>query len=318
MDDERSTFRGSEAVRDGQISWKRLCGPNFVRLVRDVYLPRYIEVTHQMRCHAATLIAPEEAVVTGRSAATVRSVPLALPWDPVEIVVPERVRFGPIRGLTVRRTPLDTVDSRPWANGALATCNRLGLDLALRPSLTDAIADLDAALAAGLVDDAALRTYFAGRREHGICGAREALRLSDARSESRPESRLRVILALAGIELTPQVVVTTPAGEFVGRVDLGVEELRLAVEYDGMWHVSRPEYSRGKIRLNQLHAAGWRVETVTADQMRDPAAVVESIRTAIQQQRRAVNNSTPSTATATAARGNEPAHYRSEDRPEGE
>lgn len=278
-------FRGSEAVRAGHISWKRLCGPKFVRLVRDVYAPCGVEVTHQLRCRAASLIVPEEAVVTGRSAATVRSVPLARAWDPVEIVVPERVRFGPVRGLSVRRTPLNAVDSRQWENASLATGNRLGLDLALQPSLPDAVADLDAALAAGLVDPSALRAYLAGRREHGIRSAREALGLSDPRAESRPESRLRVILARGGVELAPQVKVAAPDGRILARIDLGVEEFRFGVEYDGAWHADRREFGRDRARLNKLHAAGWRIEYVTADQMHDPDQVVRNIRDALMQQR---------------------------------
>jgi very-short-patch-repair endonuclease len=279
--------RGSAAVRAGEVSWKRLCGPRFVRLVRDVYLPSGVLVTHALRCRAATMIMPQDAVVTGRSAATVRSVPLARPWDPVEIVVPERVRFGPVRGLSIRRTPLHEVDSLRWANAALASGDRLGLDLALRPSLPDATADLDAVLAAGLVDRPSLDLYFADRREHGIRRAREALRLSDARAESPPESRLRVILALGGILLTPQVTARTAEGHLLARIDLGLAELRFGVEYDGAWHGDRRELSRDRGRLNKLHAAGWRIEFVTADQMHRPAQVVDNVRSALTQQRRA-------------------------------
>jgi hypothetical protein len=39
-------------------------------------------------------------------------VELARPTDPVEFVVDERYRFGPIRGITVKRTALARTDWR--------------------------------------------------------------------------------------------------------------------------------------------------------------------------------------------------------------
>lgn len=282
--DDCAFFRGSDAVTAGDVTWKRLCGPHFVRLVRDVYLPRGVPVTHELRCRAATMIIPEQAVITGRSAATVRSVPLARPWDPVEIVVPERSRFGPVLGLAVRRTPLPVVDSRPWADAALATSDRLGLDLALRAPLPDAVADLDAALAAGVVDQNSLLRYVVGRREHGITRARKALRMADERAESRPESRLRVLLALAGVELTPQLVVRTADGRFVARLDLGCERRRTGVEYDGAWHADRRQLSHDRERLNRLQAAGWHIVFVTAEHLHHPNQVVATVRAALNRQ----------------------------------
>jgi hypothetical protein len=69
-------------------------------------------LTHQQRCEGAALLSPAEAVLTGRSAATMLGVELARPTDPVEFVVDERYRFGPIRGITVKRTALARTDWR--------------------------------------------------------------------------------------------------------------------------------------------------------------------------------------------------------------
>lgn len=40
-------------------------------------------------------------------------------------------------------------------------------------------------------------------------------------------------------------------------------EVRLAIEYDGLWHAGAGQFGRDRRRLNALHAAGWRVLHVT-------------------------------------------------------
>ena len=106
-------FRGSVARKAGLLSEGQLRGPAFRRLFQDVYVPADIPVTHVLRCRGAALIAPPDAVLTGRSAASVHGVELAKPYDPVEFVVPERARFGPIQGIRVRRTEVRMRESRP-------------------------------------------------------------------------------------------------------------------------------------------------------------------------------------------------------------
>jgi hypothetical protein len=92
--DLAGVFRGTEALAAGIVTKEQLRGPGVRRLFRDVYLPAGMRFTHQMRCEGAALLAPPEAVLTGRSAATVLGVELARPTDPVEFVVDERYRFG--------------------------------------------------------------------------------------------------------------------------------------------------------------------------------------------------------------------------------
>ena len=67
----------------------------------------------------------------------------------------------------------------------------------------------------------------------GAVRMRQAVALSDGRAESPPESRLRVLLALAGIPAVPQHTVRDGSGQFVARVDLAYPDRRIAIEYDG-------------------------------------------------------------------------------------
>jgi hypothetical protein len=176
--DLAGVFRGTEALAAGIVTTEQLRGPGVRRLFRDVYLPAGMRFTHQMRCEGAALVAPPEAVLTGRSAATVLGVELAQPTDPVEFVVDERYRFGPIRGITVKRTILTGADWRDWDGIRVASPARLGLDLAARADLRGAVADLDEMLRAGQLDHAELKGRLLRCHEHGVVRARQAVDLA--------------------------------------------------------------------------------------------------------------------------------------------
>jgi very-short-patch-repair endonuclease len=273
-------FRGSEAVVMGVLTADQLRGPQFRRLFRDVYLPAGIPVTHQVRCEGAALVLPPAAVLTGRSAATLRGIPLARPTDPVEIVAPLETRITRRTGLDIRRSDLTAAEMEPWSGMGLATPLRTSLDLLFDQPLPDAVADLDAVLRAGFVDLNAVQRMVTARSDRGIVVARQAVELADPRAESRPESRLRVYLVLDDLQPVPQYVVCDWQGA-VARVDLGFPEQRLAVEYDGAWHGEWRQISADRERLNRLQAAGWDVLFVTAEQLRNPTAVVASVRAAL-------------------------------------
>jgi very-short-patch-repair endonuclease len=66
---------------------------------------------------------------------------------------------------------------------------------------------------------------------------------------------------------------------FVARVDLAYPELRIAIEYDGLWHAERHAFLDDRRRLNRLVAAGWVVLHVTADDLRRPDVLVARLRT---------------------------------------
>ncbi|MFC7484646.1 endonuclease domain-containing protein [Luedemannella flava] len=68
------------------------------------------------------------------------------------------------------------------------------------------------------------------------------------------------------------------AAGFVARVDLAYPEVRVAIEYDGLWHASADQLHHDRRRLNRLQAAGWLVIHVTASRLRDsPDAVLREI-----------------------------------------
>lgn len=288
-----NVFRGSVARAEGYVTQAQLRSPMFRRLFQDVYAPAHLPVTHELRCRAAALIVPKEAVLTGRSAATVLGVELAKPHEPVEFVVPEEHRFGPIKGIHLRRTAVARAESRPWHGIRIARPTRIALDLMLRLSprthswvrrLRIAVPDLDAFLRSGLVSPHRLGRFLRGRRNRGIRLAREAFALCDPRAESLPESELRVVLIAGGFKPVPQYSIRKNNRE-IARLDLALEETKTAVEYDGLWHRKRRQVRLDKARRRRLMTEGWHFVIVTTEKLAgDHQKILDEVRAA---QRRA-------------------------------
>ncbi len=226
-------------------------------------------------------------MLTGRSAATVQGLELAKPYDPVEMVVPEEHRFGPIVGIKVRRTEVKPEESTPWNGIRIAHKSRIALDLLLRLSprkfgwvrrLRLGVPDLDQYMKAENLTDLHLNANFYGRRNRGIRLARHALLLSDPRAESPPESELRIVLAAAGIATEPQLEVFSRKGRFLARLDLGDKKFKVAVEYDGRWHETPKQRAHDRKRRRRVEAEGWRFVIVTADDLaNDFQGIVEAV-----------------------------------------
>ncbi|GEL18276.1 hypothetical protein [Pseudonocardia asaccharolytica] len=274
-------FRGSDAIAEGLLTVGQLRGPWFRPLFRNVYTTADRDVTHELRCRAATLALPRGAVVTGRSAATVRGVRLCWPDDDVQVVAPLEMRLARRTGLRIRRTELAPGESRDWAHGRLASPLRTVLDLLLARPLHDAVADLDAVLRADLVELSDVATMVDARSDNGIRGARRAVQLADPRAESLPESKLRVLLVLDGLQPVPQYWICD-RGVKIARTDLAFPAQKVSVEYDGDWRDGEMwALNRDRDRLNRVHDAGWTVVFVTAPLLRDKEQLIATVRSAL-------------------------------------
>lgn len=269
-------FRGSEAVAAGVLTSAQLRGPLVRRVLRGIYRPVAVPDSHELRCRAAGMVLPPRAMITGRSAATARGIPLATTRDPVEVLCHPEARLDRRPEITVRK--LEHLPARPerWHGTWLAPPYRMAFDLAARRSVGEGVAALDAVCRSGGLDLAGWRTWLEDQHGHGVVAVRAAAELVDPRAGSTPESLLRVVLVRAGIDVEPQHEVRV-RGRLVARVDLALVQWRVAVEYDGAWHVLREQLERDRARLNALREAGWTVVHVTAAMLRDPEQVVQAV-----------------------------------------
>jgi hypothetical protein len=273
-------FRGRDAVRDGLLTPEALRSSAWRRLFRGVYADASLPQTFGLRVRGARMLIPPSAAFSGRTAAYLHGAGgLVDVGTPVEVSVPAGTQFGPVSGLRIRRVQLPDADLTDVAGFRCTRGLRTALDIARSERRLDAVAALDVLLARTVVGIGELReagAYLSGER--GAASARQAIALADPRAESPPESRVRVLLALAGLPAVPQFTVRDGAGAFVARVDLAYPERRVAIEYDGAWHGDRDQFARDRRRLNRLVAAGWSVLHVTAADLRDPATLVARVR----------------------------------------
>lgn len=108
---------------------------------------------------------------------------------------------------------------------------------------------------------------------------RVALELADPRSESRPESRLRVLLATAGLGRWHANYEVTGGGSGIPyRIDLALPDIRVGLEYQGEYHLTAEQRRRDMTRKSHLEADGWRILEINADDLRDPDELLARIR----------------------------------------
>ena len=102
---------------------------------------------------------------------------------------------------------------------------------------------------------------FTGR---GARAAASAFRLLRPGAESRPETRLRLLLIGSRLpEPEVNVAVTDATGRWLGRGDLVYVRWRTVVEYDGDHHrTNEYQYDRDITRIDSFIAAGWNVVRV--------------------------------------------------------
>lgn len=283
-------FCGAEVVANGTLT-NRILGSNLVRrVVRGVYVSAATPVTHAVKCEAASMVVPAKAVLTGRSAAAVRGLDLTGPDDPVEFVVRDEDRFGPVKGMNIRRTRMSDTEYEPWRGIRIASDERMILDILLRHAprtrplarrIRATVADADAMLHEGLVGPAQLARAVRGRNDHGIVLARNVLELVDGRAESRPESEVRVVLTLAGMAPAVQWHVQDSSGR-TRRLDLCYPERMVAVEYDGKWHAGDRQVVADQRRRAELSAEGWTFVILTAEDLWGPSeGIVAKVRDAL-------------------------------------
>lgn len=273
-------FIGSEAVARGDVTKSQLC-TRYTRLLRDVYVDSGVEVTAALRAKAGWLWARRQGVVAGFSAAALHGSRWVDDRKPVELIHDNRHRLP---GIQTRGDRLEDDEIEIVAGIPVTSPARTAIDLGCWYPTMTAVAAIDALARATDIKAAEvelLAQRYAGRR--GITRARQAVGLFDAGAQSPKESWLRVVLIQQGLPRPQtQIPVCDEFGSMIAYLDMGWEDVKVAVEYDGDHHRSdRTQYDWDIRRLEMLQRRGWIVVRVVAGDR--PAEIVRRVRAVLAQ-----------------------------------
>lgn len=279
-------FIGSHAVAQGLVTSRQLKSGLYRRLLQNVYADPALVADHELFARAAALVMPGDAVLGGRSAACWFGAPFASAQDPVLVLVPPTSPWRGPRGVRVHRTPIADHDTVWVDDGGLrvSTAVRTAWDVAALETVPNAVAILDGMVRADQLDLECCRRLAGGARGRWRRSrVAKVLPLVDGRSQSPPESWVRVACVRAGLPASVPQFPVLVSGEFLGRVDLAWPQQRLIVEYEGAYHFDELQIARDDVRYRRLVAAGWRVIRLSAADLRDMHAVIARISQALAQ-----------------------------------
>ncbi len=270
-------FIGSEAIAAGALTKSQLA-TRYRRLLPDVCVERDVDVTVELRAKAGWLWTGRRGVVAGFAAAALHGSKWVDDAQLVDLVHDNR-RAPP--GIRTHRDRIEH-DEVEWVAGVPVTSPvRTALDLGCWYPIMTAVAAIDAlarATEVKAVEVELLARKYPGRR--GIAQARQAADLFDAGAQSPKESWLRLVLIRAGLPRPQtQIPVIDECGIAFAYLDMGWEDVKVAVEYDGDQHRSDPwQFNWDVRRLERLQRRGWFVVRVVAGDR--PAAIVSRVRSA--------------------------------------
>ncbi|HET7388447.1 MAG TPA: DUF559 domain-containing protein [Nocardioidaceae bacterium] len=279
--DQRRPFTRADAVR-AHVSPKILRTSLFRRIFRGVYIRDEVPDSPLVRAEAALMLHPPTAFASHTTAARICKLPI--PTDPFEHVTvfrsKDRRQHEGIRTHVTRRNAhvirhRGIRVSHPY---------RMFVELASMLSLVDLVVVADALIRLGDITPGDLVQACEASDDRYARTARTAARYARAGVDSPMETRLRLLLVLAGI---PEPVVNhtlyDEAGRVLRRLDLSYPELRLIVEYDGRHHIERTaQWESDLERREEFDEQGLRILVVTAKGVyREPERTIDRVRTAL-------------------------------------
>ena len=249
-------FVGSEALASGAIR-KHELRARYRAEFPDVYVPRDAELTLRQRAVAAWLWSHREGVIAGLTASALHGAKWVDEHLPIELVWSNARRP---RGLRTYDMRLRSDEFADLDGMRVTTPVRTAFDIGRRGRLDDAVARLDAL--GNATGFAAEDVIALARRHRGARGMRQleaALNLYDPGAASPKETWLRLLIIRAGYPRPQtQIPVLSADGMRQYYLDMGWEDIMLAVEYDGEQHRTDPiQYAYDIQRSEDLHELGW-------------------------------------------------------------
>jgi hypothetical protein len=261
-------FLGSEALAAKALP-ERVMRTLYEPVYPGVYVPAGIDLTAVQRARAAWLWSRRRGIVAGQSAAALLGAKWSDPLAPAELVHANRRTPSSIRVHTDTLLDDEVIEVDRIL---VTTAARTAFDIGRRAPRMLAVQRLDALASAAGITSADVEWIAA--RHPGARGTRrllDVLPLVDGGAESPQETRTRLALIDAGFpKPQTQITVLGECGAFVARVDMGWEEWRVGVEYDGAQHwTDRTQRTRDIDRLAVLTECGWIIIRVSSDMLRN-------------------------------------------------
>lgn len=255
-------FIGAEALTGGVLTRHQLRSRH-TALYPGVYVLADAEVSARLRAEAAWLWSRRRGILAGRSAAALHGAKWLDPRAPAELLYGNR---HPPRGMS---TWADAIADDEWTtiNGmAVTTPVRTALDLARRYPLQRAVAGVDALANATHLKVADVELFAERYRGHrGIRAARRALALVDPGAESPRETWLRLlVIRNAFPPPTTQIPVRDRYGVLVAVLDMGWEDIKVALDYEGAHHRNPVKFNKDIHRHDAVTELGWTDIRVTS------------------------------------------------------
>ncbi len=254
--DLRRPFRRADALAAG-VSASALRGRSFRQLFHGIYVHASVAPHPVLRVQAALALHPPTAFASHTSAARVYGVPLpTLPDEHVSVLRPaDRRRRDGIRNHVVApTTPVVTLRGL-----RVSSPEQVFVELAELLGLVDLVVVGDALVRARRVTPEALVDFAATATGAGATAARRAAAYVRDRVDSPMETRLRMLIVLAGLpEPTIDHRILDRDGRVLYRFDLSYPELRIVVEYDGRQHrADLDQWDHDTDRQDWFDAHGW-------------------------------------------------------------
>lgn len=219
-------------------------------------------MTAAKRAAAAWLWSGRQSTLVGLSASAVHGAKWIDASSPAELY---RRNGKPVDGILIHRDELCDDELQLVDGMSVSTPPRTAFDLGRRRGRTLAVVRADAlANATGLQAASVGALVRRHRGVRGITQLHEVVALTDGGAESPQETRTRLVLIDGGLPRpTTQIEVDK------WRIDMGYEEFKVGVEYDGFQHWTDPRQHQYDIdRLAELLARGWLIVRVSADMLR--------------------------------------------------
>lgn len=277
-------FTRSDALAAG-LTDRQLRGRDFQQLLVGVFISSRIRDLAVPRAAAALMVHPPNAVASHFSSARVLGAPV--PDHPLEHVTVARAADRRQRhGLRCHVAALAEHDVRVVHGLRITDPHRLFVEMAPLLSLVELVILGDWLVRHEHVTVPSLVRYCSRTTARHAETARRAAAYVRARVDSPMETRLRMLIVLAGLpEPDVNLEIQQDGGLVNVRLDLSYPKVRLAVEYDGRQHVELVDQWESDLeRRERLDTDKWRIIVVVSKGIfREPERTVQRVWRALEE-----------------------------------